>query len=157
MTWISYRQSVNSKYYHVISQWLLAKAKNCPIRGTWMLNIAQTCFTLMSWFSGCDQSFTWSNLTFKNIVVHTMLYLSKILNQIKSKISSQLKMEESMTQETAWFRTYVIRTDPSLQIRLLTVSCPQTLTSDGEKFEQWCFVWRGSRSPGRCSCYGYLL
>ena len=56
---------------------------------------------------------------------HILLTADKILNQIKSKISSQPKMEKSMTQETAWFRTYAIRTDPppSLQIHLLTVSC----------------------------------
>ena len=87
---------------------------------------------------------------------HILLTADKILNQIKSKISSQPKMEESMTQETAWFRTYAIRTDPpppppppppsadSL------VNSQLLLTSDREKFEQWCFVRLVSRSPGRC-------
>ena len=46
------------------------------------------------------------------ILCHILLTADKILNQIKSKISSQPKMEESMTQETAWFRTYAIRADP---------------------------------------------
>ena len=45
-------------------------------------------------------------------------------------------MEESMTQETTSFRPYGIRTDSPLRVRLLTFSCPQTLTSDGEKFEK---------------------
>ena len=68
------------------------------------------------------------------MLCHILLTANKMLNQIKFKISSQPKMEKSMTQETAWFRTFVIRTDPPpapLQIRLLTVSCPQTLTSYG--------------------------
>ena len=47
------------------------------------------------------------------ILCHILLTADKILNQIKSKISSQPKLEESMTQQTAWFRTYAIRTDPS--------------------------------------------
>ena len=34
------------------------------------------------------------------ILCHTSLTADKIMNQIKSKISSQLKLEESMTQET---------------------------------------------------------
>ena len=58
------------------------------------------------------------------ILCYILLTADKILNQIKSKVSSQPKMEESMTQGTAWFRTYAIRTDPPpLQIHLLTVSC----------------------------------
>ena len=53
-----------------------------------------------------------------------------MLNQIKFKISSQPKMEKSMTQETTWFRTFVIRTDTNPSADSL-VSCPQTLTLDG--------------------------
>ena len=56
------------------------------------------------------------------------LTADKILNKIKSKI---LQPEKELDSEPV-----PLELIPSLQIRLLTVSCPQTLTSDGGKFEQ---------------------
>ena len=65
------------------------------------------------------------------ILCHILSTADKILNQIKSKISSQPKMEESMTEETAWFRTYAIRTDPPPSTDSL-VNSQLPLTWDGE-------------------------
>ena len=51
-------------------------------------------------------------------------------------------MEKSMTQETAWFRTYSMSSElilppPPPPPADSLVNSELSLTSDGEKFEQW--------------------